>query len=189
MRIVAGDLRGRRLDAPPGRETRPTTDRVRESLFNLLAHAPWARTATGALSLEQAIVLDAFAGSGALGFEALSRGARKCWFWDRSAASVACIRENAERLGITDRIIAQRLDATTPPAAPQPADLIFLDPPYEQGFVPRVLTALSAKGWLEPHTLVVVETKRREVLAPDETWQVLEQRGIGDTGLTFLRPA
>lgn len=187
MRIVAGDWRGRRLTAPPGRDTRPTTDRVRESLFNILAHAPWAQHVAGLLAHGEALVLDAFAGSGALGFEALSRGAERAWFWDKSAVSVTTIRENARHLSAEDRVIAQRTDATKPTAAPRPVDLIFLDPPYEQGFIPTTLGALRASGWIQATTLIVAETKRRENLALDTNWLMLDRRDIGDTSLNFIR--
>ena len=189
MRIVAGDWRGRRLTSPPGRETRPTTDRVRESLFNILAHAPWAQQVAGLLTSGDALVLDAFAGSGALGFEALSRGAERAWFWDRSAVCITTIRDNARHLNAGDRVIAQRIDATKPPTAPRPVDLVFLDPPYEQGFIPTTLDALTRHGGVRDLTLVVAETKRREQLVLNTDWISLDRRDIGDTGLSFLRPS
>jgi RNA methyltransferase, RsmD family len=187
MRIVAGDWRGRRLESPPGQTTRPTTDRVRESLFNILQHAEWAQHTASLLTQGDALVLDAFAGSGALGFEALSRGAERAWFWDKSASAVTTIRANAQHLKAGEQVIAQRQDATKPTPAPRPVDLIFLDPPYEQGFIPLSLTALQQQGWVYDMTLIVAETKKRETLTLDTSWTLLDQRNIGDTGLHFLR--
>lgn len=187
MRIVAGDWRGRRLQPPPNRDTRPTTDRVRESLFNILQHAEWAQHTASLLTQGEALVLDAFAGSGALGFEALSRGAERVWLWDKSATAITTIRQNADHLGAKDQVIAQRIDATKPTAAPRPVDLIFLDPPYEQGFIPTTLDALQQQGWIHELTLVIAETKKRESLALTEGWLLLDHRKIGDTGLHFIR--
>lgn len=192
MRIVAGEFRGRRLNAPPGRDTRPTTDRIRESLFNLLTHAPWARGLAGQLASGEALVLDAFAGSGALGFEALSRGAAHVWFWDQAPPALGTIRDNAANLDATDRITAVRLDATRPPPAARPVDLLLLDPPYEQGLVARSLPALLAAGWIGFDSLIVIESRRREAEAMQQMaagqWRLLDQRGIGETALTFLQP-
>ncbi|MEO0393191.1 MAG: 16S rRNA (guanine(966)-N(2))-methyltransferase RsmD [Pseudomonadota bacterium] len=187
MRIVAGDWRGRRLQSPPGQTTRPTTDRVRESLFNILQHAEWAQSIAGKLTNGTALVLDGFAGSGMLGFEALSRGAERCWFWDKSASAITTVRANIEHLKADDHAIAQRQDATKPPPAPRPVDLIFLDPPYEQGFIPLTLAALVTQGWIHADSLIVAETKRREALVLDAIWQALDRRDIGDTALNFYR--
>ncbi|MBV6632263.1 MAG: 16S rRNA (guanine(966)-N(2))-methyltransferase RsmD [Alphaproteobacteria bacterium] len=187
MRITGGEMRGRRLTAPTGRAIRPTTDRVRESLFNILAHAPWAKLTGAKLTTGEALVLDAFAGAGTLGFEALSRGAERVWFWDQAAGATSVIRETANQLKVSDRVQVQRLDATKPPAAPRPVDLIFLDPPYEQGFLPLSMAGLLASGWLHADTLLMAETKKREHLVLDGHWQLLDRRDIGDTGLNFLR--
>lgn len=166
MRIVGGDLRGRRLQAPEDGRVRPTSDRIREALFNVLAHADF-----GDFSLHDARVLDLFAGTGALGLEALSRGGSFALFVDDDASSRGLIRTNAETLGLTGRTKIYRRDATHlgPRAASAgPAfDLVFVDPPYGQGFGERALTGLLAGDWLSSHALVVLEEdKSVEVPVP-----------------------
>ena len=189
MRIVAGDWRGRRLTSPPGRETRPTTDRVRESLFNILAHAPWAQQVAGLLTSGDALVLDAFAGSGALGFEALSRGAERAWFWDRSAACITTIRDNARHLNAGDRVIAQRIDATKPPTAPRPVDLVFLDPPYDAGLLEKTFHKLTSSQLFAPDSCILCEhhTQTAHPMAPNG-WSLQQTRSYGDVTVSFYLP-
>jgi len=153
MRIIAGTLRGRLLQAPRGTASRPTLDRVRQALFDRLWHAPWA----GRAVVEGASVLDAFAGSGALGLEALSRGAARALFLDTSAAARAAIHANlaACRLAGSARVLA--VDSTRPPMPLWESDLIFLDPPYGQGLVEAAIEALGRAGWIAPGSLLVVE--------------------------------
>ncbi|HYF06204.1 MAG TPA: 16S rRNA (guanine(966)-N(2))-methyltransferase RsmD [Acetobacteraceae bacterium] len=160
MRIVAGTHRGRRLVAPPGEATRPTSDRLRQALFDMLTHAPWA----GRELLHGARVLDAFAGTGAIGLEALSRGAAHCTFIERDRAALAALRANiaACREEARARVVAG--DATRPPRAEAPCTLVFLDPPYGQGLIPRAVAALQAAGWIAPGALLVAETERNETL-------------------------
>lgn len=161
MRIVAGAWRGRRLVAPPGRATRPTGDRVRQALFDMLMHAPWG----GRAVVEGARVLDAFAGTGALGLEALSRGAAHATFMERDRAALVALRANIAACGAGDRVRVLAVDATRPPAADAPCGLVFLDPPYGEALVPRALGALRDKGWLAPAALIVAETGVDEELA------------------------
>ena len=155
MRIVAGLWRGRALATPKGDTTRPTADRVRQALFDMLAHAPWA----GPDTLRGAIVLDAFAGTGALGLEALSRGAAHAHFIERDRAALVTLRANIATLHAPATI--HPTDATAPPPGP-PCTLVFLDPPYAQGLVDRALAALDSAGWLAPNALIVAETGRDE---------------------------
>jgi 16S rRNA (guanine966-N2)-methyltransferase len=161
MRIIAGRHRGRALAAPAGDATRPTADRVRQALFDMLWHAPWG----GRTTIQDQLVLDAFAGTGALGLEALSRGADHCTFLETAKPALAALRANIAACREEARCAVLVADATRPPAARVPCGLVFLDPPYGQGLVPRALAALAAAGWIAPGALVVAETAQGEALA------------------------
>lgn len=184
MRIVAGRHRGRSLAAPSGAATRPTSDRVRQALFDMLWHAPWA----GRQRVEGARVLDAFAGTGALGLEALSRGAAKAVFIEPDRGAIATLRANIATLKETDstRVIAG--DATRPPRADAPCGLVFLDPPYGKALVPRALVALGAAGWVAPDALVVAEVAKGEALEV-AGFGIVAERAHGAARLLFLRAA
>jgi 16S rRNA (guanine966-N2)-methyltransferase len=177
MRIVAGTWRGRTLAAPPGDATRPTADRVRQALFDMLLHAPWA----GRDAVEGAAVLDAFAGSGALGLEALSRGAAHATFLETDRAALAVLRANIAACRATDRATATQADATAPPPG-RPCALVFLDPPYRRALVPATLAALDRAGWIAPGALVVAETARDEDLPP--LGDLLVERAHGAARIT-----
>jgi len=190
LRIVAGELKGRPIRTPDrktdaGRDLRPTADRVRESLFNVLLHG------IDGVELKGATVIDAFAGTGALGLEALSRGAGHAVFIDSSPAAIRQIRENVAHLGLTRRATILKLDAgTLPPpplAANAPAGLAFLDPPYDQGLVPAALSGLAAKGWLAPGAVAVAEVAAKEPLEPPRGFQAIDERTYGRARLVFLR--
>ena len=185
MRIVGGQHRGRRLAAPAGRDVRPTSDRARESLFNRLVHGGYG--AGGASPLAGARVLDAFCGSGALGLEALSRGAAHATFMDTSAAALDCVRANAEALGEGARSTYRAADATRPPLAPDAVSLAFLDPPYGTGLAATALAALAAAGWLAPAALAAVEVGRDEPLEPPARFEALDERATGAARLLILR--
>jgi 16S rRNA (guanine966-N2)-methyltransferase len=179
MRIVAGAWRGRSLTAPSGTETRPTADRVRQALFDILMHAPWA----GRSVIEGASVLDVFAGTGAMGLEALSRGAAHAVFVERARPALTALRANIEACRASDRCEVLALDALTMPGGPR-ADIVFLDPPYGQGLVARALTRLRAVGRLGPGSLIVAETGRDEP-APDA--EPLADRTHGAARVTIWR--
>lgn len=185
LRIVGGSLRGRRLQGPAaGQALRPTADRARQALFDVLAHGGYG--AEGGDILVGAMVLDAFCGTGALAFEALSRGAARAVLMDRAPDALAIARRNAEALGVQDRTIVLRADATRPPAAPgTPATLCFLDPPYGQGLVAPALEGLGRAGWIGPGTLCVVETGRDE--PPPAGLSVLDERLYGAARILFAR--
>ncbi|HVV92062.1 MAG TPA: 16S rRNA (guanine(966)-N(2))-methyltransferase RsmD [Hyphomicrobiales bacterium] len=181
MRIVAGRFRGRALKAPADRAVRPTSDRLRETLFDILAHAHDAPA-------QGARVLDLFAGTGALGLEAISRGAAFCLFVDQGAAARALIRDNVEALGLGGATRLFRRDATRlGPCPAAPFDLAFLDPPYRQALARPALEAAAAGGWLAPGALAVVEEAADAAFAPPDGFAVLDERAIGDSRLVFLR--
>ena len=180
MRIVGGRFRGRRLAAPRSQAIRPTSDRLRESLFNILAHGYGD-------PLAEARVLDLFAGTGALGLEALSRGAAFALFVDDGAEARALIRENIAALGLGGVTRIYRRDATRlGPAHPlAPFSLAFLDPPYGKGLAEQALASARDGGWLAPEALVVVEEAAQAGFKPPEGFQELERRGYDDTELIF----
>ena len=180
MLIIAGRHKGRVLAAPQGLATRPTADRVREALFNILAH--------GATELAGARVLDAFAGSGALGLEALSRGAGQVTFLENDPQAAAIIEANLRKLGAGSQALLLRADATRPPKAPAPATLVMMDPPYKSDLATLALPALAAAGWLAEEALVVVEVAAGEPLkSPLPGWGVTDERAYGAARLVFLR--
>jgi 16S rRNA (guanine966-N2)-methyltransferase len=185
MRIAGGRLKGRPLHAPAGRATRPTSDRVRESVFNVLAHG------IEGFELEDARVLDLFAGTGALGLEALSRGARFALFVDEAAPARAAIRRNAETLDVTGQVKIWRRDATKlGPCAPlAPFRLAFIDPPYGRGLGTAALSQLVAGAWLAPGAVVVVEESDRATVETPVGLDLLDTRIYGDTQVLFLRLA
>ena len=177
MRIIAGTHRGRRFAAPKGAHTRPTGDRVREALFDIVG------------PVDGASVLDLYAGSGALGIEALSRGAAYTLFVDDGAEARALLRENAQTLGLAGVTRIFRRDATKlGPAHPVEAfSLVFLDPPYGKGLAEKALLAAREGGWLKPNALIVVEEAAGAGFKPPESFAELERRGYDDTEFAFLR--
>jgi 16S rRNA (guanine966-N2)-methyltransferase len=182
MRIVGGSLRGRALAPPKSQAIRPTADRLRESLFNILAHA-YGDPVTGAR------VLDLFAGTGALGIEALSRGATFTLFIDDGAEARALLRENVTALGLGGTTRVFRRDATKlGPAHPlEPFSLAFLDPPYGQGLAEKALASARDGGWLTPDALIVVEESAKANLAAPAGFSEVERRRYDETELIFLR--
>ncbi len=180
MRIVAGAWRGLALASPPGAATRPTAERVRQALFDMLLHAPWG----GRDLVEDAQVLDAFAGTGALGLEALSRGAGHATFLERDRAALAALNANVERCRAGARATVLAADATHPPPG-RPCSLVFLDPPYRQSLVPAALAALDRTGWIARHAVLVAESARDEAI--DIPGILLAERAHGAAGLTVWR--
>jgi 16S rRNA (guanine966-N2)-methyltransferase len=183
MRIVGGKFKGHGIAPPHGSATRPTTDRVRESIFNILAHG------VDGFTIENARVLDLFAGTGALGLEAISRGARFCQFIDESAEARGLVRKNADALGAIGLVKIWRRDATDlGPCAPQPAfDLVFADPPYGKGLGEKALVSLVKSGWLNPGAVVVLEESPKAEVKPVDSLQLLDQREYGETSVRFYR--
>jgi 16S rRNA (guanine966-N2)-methyltransferase len=182
MRIVGGRLGGRALGAPKSQAIRPTADRLRESLFNILAHAFGD-------PVSNARVLDLFAGTGALGFEALSRGASFVLFVDDGAEARALIRGNVETLGVGGTTKVYRRDATKlgPVSPMEPFSVAFLDPPYGKGLAEKALASARDGGWLVPGALVVVEEAVDAGFKAPEGFEELERRAYDDTEFVLLR--
>ena len=182
MRVVGGRLRGRTLAAPKSLAIRPTADRLREALFNILVHA-YGDPVAGAR------VLDLFAGSGAVGIEALSRGGAFALFVDHAAEARALLRENVTALGLGGVSRIFRRDAAKLGAAEhiEPFSLVFLDPPYGQGLAEKALASARAGGWLVPEAMAVVEEATKAQFAMPTGFIELERRVYDDTGLIFLR--
>ncbi len=183
MRIVGGRFRGRALATPGDDRTRPTTDRVRESVFNILAHG------IDGFAIEGVRVLDLFAGTGALGVEALSRGAAYCLFVEEDAGARGTIRCNVEAFGLTGITKIFRRDAT----ALGPAEnrgkfgLVFLDPPYCKGLGERALASTAAGAWLAPEAVAVIEERKGAIISLPASFTMLDQRSWGDTQVLFAR--
>jgi 16S rRNA (guanine966-N2)-methyltransferase len=182
MRIVGGRLKGRNLASPDSRDIRPTADRLRESLFNILVHAYDNPIA-------DARVLDLFAGTGALGIEAVSRGAKFVLFVDNGAEARALLRNNVEALGLGGVTKIYRRDAThLGPAHPvEPFSLAFLDPPYAKGLADKALVSLRDGSWLTPGALLVVEEARAAAFKSPGGFEELERRAYDDTEFVILR--
>jgi len=182
MRVIGGRLRGRNIAGPSTQAIRPTQDRLRESLFNILMHAYEN-------PMLDARVLDLYAGTGALGIEAVSRGAKFTLFVDNGSEARALLRDNVESLGLGGVTKVYRRDASDPgPAHPvEPFALVFIDPPYRQKLAEKSLAALRDGGWLVPDALVVVEEAKDAGFAAPEGYEELERRAYDDTEFTFLR--
>ena len=182
MRIVGGAFRGRSLAAPKSADIRPTTDRTRESLFNILMHSYPD-------SLDDTRVLDLFAGTGAVGIEALSRGCRQALFVETGPEGRGLLRTNIEALGLTGRARIYRRDATDlgTVGTVEPFDLLFADPPYGQGLGDKALMAAASGGWLVPGALAVLEERADVAPAPGGAYAFLDSRQFGETRMHFYR--
>ncbi|GAB5388546.1 MAG: 16S rRNA (guanine(966)-N(2))-methyltransferase RsmD [Alphaproteobacteria bacterium] len=178
MRIIGGARRGKKLEAPKGQETRPTTDRVRESLFNILSHGYADHVRDG-------YVLDAFCGTGALALESLSRGATEARLWDSSRQALKVASRNIEVCGFADRAELRQLSATTPETTPRPATLIFLDPPYGAGLLSRCVSALKSAGWIDQNSLLVIERASGSPESLPDGLDIVDDRRFGQTLITL----
>ncbi|WP_369061446.1 16S rRNA (guanine(966)-N(2))-methyltransferase RsmD [Caulobacter sp. 73W] len=185
MRIVSGSFRGKAIAAPEGSATRPTSDRARQAVFNILEHADWSP------GLRDLRVIDVFAGSGALGFEAISRGAAFCLFVETDEAARGAIRENVDAFGLFGNTRIHRRDATDlgqrPASAGAPFELAFLDPPYRKGLGEKALAGLLSGGWLAPGAVVMVEKGDDEAAPAVDGFEVLDERKYGAAKVFFLR--
>ncbi len=187
MRITGGRLRGRTLAAPADMRVRPTSDRVREAVFNILAHNDFEC----GFDLEGAAAADLFAGTGALGIEAISRGAKYCLFVEDAAESRALIRDNVEAFGLTGVTKIWRRDATRlgpmGPGAGGPFNLVFLDPPYRKTLVAPALASLRDGGWLATDAICVAECASDEDIPSTDGFALLDDRSYGESRVMFLR--
>jgi 16S rRNA (guanine966-N2)-methyltransferase len=183
MRIVGGRFKGRNIDGPTTGATRPTSDRTRESVFNILAHG------IADFELEGARALDLFAGTGALGLEALSRGAKFCQFVEESSEARGIIRKNADALGAIGLCKIWRRDATDlGPCSPQsPFSLVFADPPYNKGMGEKALRSLVEGEWLFPDAIVMLEESVEATVADVNRLTLIDTREYGDTRVRFYR--
>jgi 16S rRNA (guanine966-N2)-methyltransferase len=185
MRIVAGSLKGRAITAPEGQNTRPTSDRARQAIFNVLEHAAWAEPLAGAR------VIDLYAGSGALGFEAISRGAAFALFVEIEDEARGAIRENADAWGLMGRTRVHRRSATDlgvrPGSAGEAFDIAFLDPPYRKGLGEQTLARLLEGNWLKPGATVVFERGSDEPEIETPGYERLDTRDYGAARVLFLR--
>ena len=183
MRIVGGTFKGRRLQAPEGRELRPTADRVREAVFNILGHGL-------DVDIEGLAVVDFFAGTGAMGLEALSRGAAHATFVDQSSEANRLIRKNAGALGAAQNTTVLNLGADNLPPPPlianAPCALAFLYPPYETGLATPALISAAAKGWIETGSICTVELAAKETFDVPAGFDVLDERKYGAARVFFL---
>jgi 16S rRNA (guanine966-N2)-methyltransferase len=185
MRITGGSLRGRVLIGPQDETVRPTSDKVRQAIFNLLEHHP----AVADFTLQGVRVLDLFAGTGALGLEAISRGASYCLFVDDSTQGRALVRRNVEALGLTGVTKLWRRNAASPGRLDTLSafGLAFLDPPYGKGLIEPALIAMQHGGWLLPDAIIAAESHESETMAAPEGYLLLDRRIYGDTAVTLLR--
>jgi 16S rRNA (guanine966-N2)-methyltransferase len=181
MRIVAGTHRGRPLESPVDARIRPTSDRIRESLFNILEYRLDA--------VEGRRVLDGFAGTGALGFEALSRGAERAVFMDNNRDALALCRRNATALGLAGRCDFQPGDPTRPPRAAAPCGLVFLDPPYGESLAAAALIALDETGWVSDDAVLVIEADRSRPEAVPAGFIAVDTREYGRTRIDIVMRA
>lgn len=184
MRIVAGRFKGAALAAPKSQTTRPTSDRLRETIFNILAHGL-------DVDLAGARVLDLFAGTGALGFEAISRGARHCTFIEEGAEARGLIRRNMETLGLNGAAKIFRRDATRLGAAGtiEAFDVLFADPPYDRHLGEQALVSAASGDWLKPGAICILEERASAQIDLPEGFEVLDTRKVGDSQVVFLRHA
>lgn len=187
MRIIAGSLKGRAITAPEGQNTRPTSDRARQAIFNLLEHAAWAEPLDGAR------VIDLYAGSGALGYEAVSRGAAFALFVEIDDEARGAIRENADAWGLMGRTRVHRRSATDlgvrPGSAGEAFDIAFLDPPYGKGLGEQTLARLLEGNWLKPGATVVFERGSDEPEIDTPGYERLDARDYGAARVLFLKVA
>jgi 16S rRNA (guanine966-N2)-methyltransferase len=184
MRIVAGKHKGKSIYGPAGVEIRPTSDRVREAIFNILAHSDWGQNVPSCI--QGARVLDGFCGTGAMGLEALSRGSHFATFIDNNVTSLDLCKRNVTSLGETEASAILSCDCLNPVKPEDPCDLVFLDPPYKNNIIWDALTALSNAGWIAKGAVCILETGNKQSAEPPKNFEFRSQRSYGSTIITFL---
>jgi 16S rRNA (guanine966-N2)-methyltransferase len=185
LRIIAGKHRGRNIETKESKRIRPTGSMARGAIFNILAHGTFG--VAGESPLMGRNVLDLFCGTGALGLEALSRGAKHVTFVDQSNESITLARTNVKNFGEEEATQFVRSDSTSLPPARSRNHLVFIDPPYNSGLAPKSLKSLRDQGWLEDGAVVVVELSAREDLLAPEGYDMFDERKYGSTKIVFLR--
>jgi 16S rRNA (guanine966-N2)-methyltransferase len=185
LRIIAGKHRGRNIEIKQSTSIRPTGAMARGAIFNILMHGQFGEHSTSPLIDKS--VLDVFCGTGALGLEALSRGAAHVTFVDQSADSIALTRANVKRFGEEENAHFIRSDSTSLPLSRIKCSLVFLDPPYNSGLAPKSLASLDKQGWLEKDAVIVVEMSDKETLVAPEHYTLFDERHYGNTKIAFLR--
>jgi 16S rRNA (guanine966-N2)-methyltransferase len=184
MRIIGGTLSGRTFEAPPGRTTRPMLDRIRQALFNIIEHHDWGEGIGDPLT--GANVMDAFCGTGALAFEAISRGAANATLFDSDSNAHKIATANAAKLGVKDKCRIMQMDTLRPPKAAYECRMVFIAPPYRKKLIPPALAALDDAGWIAADALILAETARKEDLEVQGNFVPVFSRFYGDTALHFL---
>lgn len=186
MRIISGKLKGRKIDPPPrkGKNVRPTTGRTKEAIFSILTSGRFLQE--GHHAFEDAIIADVCCGTGALGFEALSRGAGHVVFIDQDPDVIASLKMNAAKMGEIDTISCLRRNILELPVARQACNIVFIDPPYEKGMIPDILAQLAAKSWLADEAILVIEHSKREDCIAPEGFELIDERKYGLTKVTLL---
>lgn len=179
MRIIAGTYRGKRLAAPDGQQARPTTGRMRERIFSMLQHGRYP-------PLLGAHVADLYAGTGALGLEAISRGASHATFVEKSSGSLVALKKNISSLQVTDRTKVLSSRATDIPTVQQPFNHIFMDPPYGKDLIRPTLDSLLEKGWIGEDTVIIAEMQKKETLDIPDPLTVIDDRAQGIQRIVFL---
>lgn len=185
LTIIAGKHRGKKIETKDNAKIRPTGSRTRGAIFNILMHGKFSNS--GDSPLTGNTVIDLFCGTGALGLEALSRGAQHVIFVDGSADSIALARANVMRLKEEDNASLVRSDSTSLPKARKTCALAFLDPPYNSGLAIKSLKSLAEQGWLENGAITVVELSHKESLLPPTDYEIFDERKYGNTKIMFLR--
>lgn len=188
MRIVGGQFKGRSIAVPKTKETRPTMDRTREAVFNILLNAPWAKKEDGTSILNQSSVLDIFAGSGAYGLEALSHGANQVTFFESGSRACDAIEQNIFKFDIKEEARINRGDVLKSGFSVSPsADIAFFDPPYGQDLIVETIFLLTEKGWLSKDTLLVIETEAKYSDPMPENLSILSERIYGKSKIIIGR--
>jgi 16S rRNA (guanine966-N2)-methyltransferase len=185
LRIIAGKHRGRKIFMKDGSDIRPTGGRAREAIFNILLHGKFGGAENSPLIDKR--VIDLFCGSGALGLEALSRGAAHVTFVDQSADSITLVKSNIEYFGETQNTKTFRSDSANLPKAQAKYSLAFMDPPYKSGLAPKALESLANGGWLEKDAVAVAEVSQKETIDVPPMYTLIDQRDYGNNRIYFLR--
>lgn len=185
MHIFSGALKGRKILSPKGKTVRPTSGRTREAIFNILTHGNFLDG--NKTAIENSNVLDLYCGSGALAFEAISRGASHAVCIDIENINLEMVRQNAQKMGIEKQITCIRSDSSNPPPARMACQLVFIDPPYATGLAEKTLKNIASTNWLADKAIIVMELDKKEDVAIPEAFEALDERRYGITKLVILR--